>query len=150
MPRDYSLGRTQAAAPYDPKRDLLEKLGDISKVEIAQNEVVLAIYMRPEKAPGSSIVLPQQNLREDQFQGKCGLVVKIGSACRFVRKDERTGVEYGLDINLHDWVIVRASDTWPFDLCGTGKTFDPQAFVKCRLVYDDQIRLRVTDPLMVW
>src|ERR1700676_4106816 len=121
----------------DPKEELLARLGDLSGVEIAQNELLIATYMRPEKTAGG-IVLPHQNLREDQYQGKVGLVVKIGTACRF----ERTGpggVTYGIPVALPDWGVVRTSDTWPLELNSDPNVSDPRAFVKCRLVFDDQI-----------
>ena len=134
---------------YDPRRAILEKLGDISNIEIAQNEVLLAIYMRPEKTAGG-IVMPHQNLKEDRYQGKCGLVVKIGAACRFVRKNTDSDVEYGLDIHLHDWVVVRPSSTWALDINSDVDGLQIQDFVACRLVYDDQIRMRVADPRVIW
>ena len=132
----------------EEKKLILDRLGDISRVEIAQNELLVATYMRPEKTKGG-IVLPHQNLKEDQYQGKVGLVVKIGKACRFLRASAE-GVAYGLDIQLHDWVVVRTSDTWPLELNGDPDVSDPAAFVKCRLVYDDQIRMRIPFPGMVW
>src|SRR6266478_4853114 len=89
---------------YDPKQELLDKIGDISRAEVAQNEVLLAMYMRPEMTAGG-IIMPHQNLKEDRYQGKVGLVVKIGGACRFVRTDEKTGITYGIPIDLHDWVV---------------------------------------------
>jgi hypothetical protein len=133
----------------DPKAELLARLGDISQVEIAQNEVLIATYMRPEKTAGG-IVLPHQNLREDQYQGKTGLVVKIGNACRFERTNEKTGVTFGIPIALHDWVVVRTSDTWPIEINWDPNVSDPRAFVKCRLVFDDQIRMKVPHPGMIW
>lgn len=134
---------------YDPKAEILAKLGDISGIEIAQNEVLIAIYMRPEKTSGG-IVLPHQNLKEDRYQGKCGLVVKIGAACRFVRKSTTTDAEYGLDIKLHDWVVVRPSDTWALDINSDTEALQVQDFVQCRLVYDTQVRMRVADPRVIW
>lgn len=136
-------------APYDPKRGILDKLGDISGVEIAQNEVLLAIYMRPELTPGG-LALPISNLKEDRYQGKVGLVVKIGEACNFDFIDTIYGNSFKLDVKLHDWVVVRPSDTWTLDL-----TSDPQAmslsdFVPVRLVRDRQIRLRIPSPAMAW
>ena len=136
-------------APYDPKKVILEKLGDISGVEIAQNEVLIATYFRPEKTAGG-IVLPHANLKEDQYQGKVGLVVKIGSACRFVRHDVERDITYGVPIALHDWIVVRTSDTWPLELNGRRDSLERDEFVWCRLVYDDQIRMKVPNPSMVW
>jgi co-chaperonin GroES (HSP10) len=132
----------------DPKAEILKKLGDISQAEIAQNEVLLAMYMRPEKTAGG-IIMPHQNLKEDRFQGKVGLVVKIGKACRFTRVGT-DGVIYGIDIQLHDWVAVRTSDTWALEINADPNVSDPRAFTLCRLVFDDQIRMKVPHPGMVW
>lgn len=133
---------------FDPKNEILDRLGDISALEIAQNELLVAVYMRPKKV--GSFYLPDQNLKEDQYQGKTGLVVKIGSACQFRRTDTRTGLIYGLDIQLHDWIVTRTSDTWPHEVNTDPNNFDPSKFVKCRLVYDDQVRMRIPFPSMVW
>jgi hypothetical protein len=136
-------------APYDPKKFLLDRLGDFSAVEIAQNEVLVATYMRPELTPGG-IALPWQNLKEDQYQGKVGLVIKIGNACRFVRQDPNSRITYGIPINLHDWVVYRCSDTWPLEFNARPDVLDRKDFLWCRLVFDDQIRMKVPNPAMVW
>lgn len=141
--------KQRESVEYDPKKEILDKLGDISSVEIAQNEVLIAIYMRPEKTAGG-IVVPGSNLKEDRYQGKAGLVIKIGTACRFQRTDAQTGASYGLDIKLYDWVVVRPSDTWTLDLNADKKAFSLLDFVPVRLVYDDQIRMRVPSPEMVY
>ena len=133
----------------DEKQAILEKLGDLSAVQIAQNEVLVAIYIRPEKSAGG-ILLTDRTRKEDNYQGKVGLVVKIGSACRFVRTNEATGVTYGVDVQLHDWVVTRPSDTWPLDVNGGEDTSDPKAFTNCRLVFDDQIRMKIPNPGMIW
>jgi len=133
----------------DEKEAILSKLGDLSAVQIAQNEVLVAIYIRPEKSAGG-ILLTDRTRKEDNYQGKVGLVVKIGSACRFVRTDVKTGVTYGVDVQLHDWVVTRPSDTWPLDMNAGEDTFDPKNFVNCRLVFDDQIRMKIPNPGMVW
>jgi co-chaperonin GroES (HSP10) len=133
----------------DEKEAILSKLGDLSAVQIAQNEVLVAIYIRPEKSAGG-ILLTDRTRKEDNYQGKVGLVVKIGSACRFVRTNEATGVTYGVDVQLHDWVVTRPSDTWPLDVNGGEDTSDPKAFTNCRLVFDDQIRMKIPNPGMIW
>ena len=133
----------------DEKQAILDKLGDLSQIEIAQNEVLVAIYIRPEKSAGGILLTPNYR-KEDNYQGKVGLVVKIGSACRFVRTNEKTGITYGVDIKLHDWVVTRPSDTWPLDVNAGEDTFDPKNFTNCRLVFDDQIRMKIPSPAMVW
>jgi hypothetical protein len=39
----------------DPKKKLLEELGDISNVELFHNQVLLAVYLRPEKTKSGLI-----------------------------------------------------------------------------------------------
>jgi hypothetical protein len=144
-----ALKKSTPAEIPDEKQQILDKLGDLSQVEIAQNEVLVAIYIRPEKSAGG-ILLTDRTRKEDNYQGKVGLVVKIGAACRFVRTDEKTGLVYGVPIELHDWVVTRPSDTWPLDVNAGEDTFDPKNFVNCRLVFDDQIRMKIPHPGMIW
>jgi co-chaperonin GroES (HSP10) len=124
---------------HDPKREILDKLGDLSTVEIAHNEVLLAIYRRPEKTAGG-IILTHNNLKEDVYQGKVGLVVKIGPGCTFPN----------VKVELHDWVVARPSDTWALDINGHPDAIKHEDFVPCRLVFDDQIRMRVAFPATIW
>jgi hypothetical protein len=133
----------------DERQAILDKLGDLSEVQIAQNEVLVAIYVRPETSAGGIVLTPNYR-KEDIYQGKVGLVVKIGSACRFVRTNEKTGVTYGVPIELHDWIVTRPSDTWPLDVNGGDETYDAKNFVTCRLVFDDQIRMKIPFPGMIW
>ena len=134
---------------FDPKQEILDKLGDLSHLEIAQNEVLVAIYQRPEKTPGG-IILTDNTRKEDVYQGKVGLVVKVGSACRFKRVDAERNISYGLDIKLHDWVVVRPSDSWSLDVNADPNALKREDFVPCRLVFDDAIRARVAQPGMIW
>lgn len=129
---------TKLSTP-DPKREILEKLGDLAGVEIARKEVLLAIYRRPNVSPGG-IAFTDNTLKEDVYQGKVGLVVKIGPGCEFPT----------LNIQLHDWVVFRPSDTWAFDLSTHTNALTRTDFVTCRLAFDDQIRLRIANPQMAW
>lgn len=113
----------------DPRDVILEEIGDLSKFEIANNEVLVATYRRPEKTKGGILLTPS-NLNEDLYQSKAGLVVKIGPDCEFKN----------IEVELHDWVVVRPSDCWALEV----------NFVHCRLVYADQIRARIAHPGMVW
>ena len=134
----------------DPlKKKILDKVGDLSGYEIANNEVLVAIYLRDEKTPGG-IVLPHKNLKEDLFQAKAHLVLKIGSACRFVRSDPQSRITYGLDIKLHDWVVLKPSDAWALDVNMRPDVLDRKDYVPCRMVFDDMIRARIAHPGMVW
>jgi len=112
----------------DPKDQILKEIGDISEIEIFNNQVLVAIYIRPEKTAGGILITP--NIREeDKWQGKIGLVLKKGPiAC----------MEDGIEVN--DWVVFRPSDGW-------GLTVNGQM---CRLLDDLIIRGRVEHPDIIW
>lgn len=120
----------------DPKEAILKELGDISSLEIYNNQVLVAVYIRPEKTK-SGILLPGQTRDEDKFQSKVGLVLKLGpSAFEEAADDWFKGVE----INEHDWVVFRPSDGWSITVNN----------VLCRMIDDVNIRGRVDHPDRVW
>jgi hypothetical protein len=123
----------------DPKQEILDKLGDLSWYEICNNEVLIAIYQRPEMTAGG-IVLPRSNLQEDLYQAKAHLVVRIGPSCDFPM----------VPIKLYDWVAVRPADGWAVDVNGRPGSFDRKDFYPCRMMYDKFIRAKISDPRWIW
>jgi co-chaperonin GroES (HSP10) len=134
---------------YDPKREILDKLGDISGITIAQNEVLVAVYRRPQQTPGG-IFVPGSNLNEDKYQGKAGLVLKIGASCKFEFDDTYSGIRGSAEIAVGDWVAMRPSDTWAIELTSRTDAVSEKDYVWCRLVRDRNIRLKINDPRIVW
>ena len=63
----------------DPKAKLLEQLGDTSNIEIFNNQILCAVYVRPQKTK-SGIYLSDKTIDEDRFQGKVGLLIGMGPA----------------------------------------------------------------------
>src|ERR1700753_655075 len=61
----------------DPRTLLLDKLGDLGDFEVFNNQVLVAIYVRPQRTK-SGIYLTDKAIDEDVFQGKVGLMVKTG------------------------------------------------------------------------
>jgi co-chaperonin GroES (HSP10) len=120
----------------DPRQQILEALGDISGYDIDHKEALIATYRRPEKTSGG-IVLPRSNLDEDLHQSKAGLVVKIGASFHPLNS---AGERYGLQIKLHDWVVIRPTEAWALEV----------NFVHCRMTFHDMIRARIPQPEMVW
>lgn len=133
----------------EQKREILAKIGDVSRFNISRDEVLLAIYQRPEMTSGG-IIQVAQTLKEDIYQGKVGLVVRIGEHCTFEHVDPFTGVKTGIPISLHDWVVVRPSDTWALDINMKSDTLSRKDFVACRLVRDKDIRAEIPHPGCVW
>ena len=120
----------------DPRNAILEAVGDVSPIEIFNNQILVAIYIRPEKTSGG-ILLANQTRDEDKWQGKMGLVLKKGPSA-FV--DESHNWFNGVDVAVGDWVFFRPSDGWGLEVNG----------VLCRLLDDTVIRGRAPTPDMIW
>jgi co-chaperonin GroES (HSP10) len=120
----------------DPKKKLLEELGDISSVELFNNQILVATYIRPQKTK-SGIYLTDKTTEEDKFQSKVGMLVKTGPSA-FEPNDE--GWFQGEEFKLHEWLVFRPSDGWSITVHG----------VLCRILSDTQVKGRVQNPDEVW
>jgi len=119
----------------DPRKKLLDELGDISEVELFHNQVLLAVYLRPQKTK-SGLYLTDKHVDEDRFQSKVGLLVKTGP-----QAFEQDGNWFsGLNFSQLDWLVFRPSDGWSITVNG----------VLCRIFDDINIRGRVPHPDAVW
>ena len=120
----------------DPATDLNKRLGDISKVEIFNNQILVAVYVRPTRT-ASGLYLTDKTTEEDLYQGKVGLVVKAGPSAF---KDESGKWFNDIDVDIGDWVVFRPSDGWAITVNG----------VLCRLIDDINVRGRIDAPDRVW
>ena len=120
----------------DPKQKLLDEIGDISAFEIFNNQILVAVYIRPNKTK-SGIYLSDQSREEDKVQGKVGLVVKKGPAA-FV--DETSEWFKDISVEVNDWVVFRPSDGWSITVNN----------VLCRIIDDTAVRGKVDVPDRVW
>lgn len=119
----------------DPTQALMKELGDIDKVEIFNNQVLVAVYIRPNKTK-SGIYLSDKTTDEDRFQSKVGLLVKKGDAAF---ADDGTWFA-NAEFNLGDWLVFKPSDGWSITVNG----------VLCRILDDINVRGRVDQPDRVW
>jgi len=120
----------------DPRDELLNEVGDIKEVEIFNNQILCAIYIRPQKT-ASGIILTEKYVDEDKYQGKVGLVLKMGPEA-FV--DESGKWFKNMKIKVGDWVVFRPSDGWSVSINGKS----------CRILDDVAIRGRVKSPDIIW
>lgn len=123
----------------DPKQDIFDRIKEhIEDVEIFRNSILLGIYERPEKTKGG-IILTDKFRNEDKFQGKAGLVLKLGPA---VFKDEPdNGIYfYSQTVEIGDWIGIMPSDGWPVTV----------GDVSCRVVKDTDVKLRIKAPDVVF
>lgn len=132
----------EIAAGKDPAEALWKALGDISGLELFHSQVMVATYIGPEKTIGG-IILPDKTLTENRFQGKVGLVVKLGPGA-FIDDPTNGAFFHGVSVQEGDWVFFRASDGMElFSVDRTGG-------VPCRVFRDIDIKGRVSDPAMLW
>lgn len=120
----------------DPKKQLIDALGDLDSIILPNNQVLIAIYMRPEKTV-SGIYLTDKYKDEDKWQGKVGLVVKMGPVAF---QDDDNYQFNGFQAEIGDWVMVRPTDGWPFLI---GET-------PCRMVQDADIKGIVSEPDLIY
>jgi len=120
----------------DPKQKLLNDLGDISELEIFNNQILLAVYIRPQRTK-SGILLPHETTDEDRYQSKVGLLVKAGNSAF---EDDTDTWFKDVEINDHDWLIFRPSDGWSITING----------VLCRILEDVATKGRVPNPDMAY
>lgn len=130
----------KVAQADDPREGLLKQLGNtaVEHYQLMEDDILLATYIRPEKTKGG-IILTQQNLGEDRFQGKVGLLVKKGPAAW---KFDRTN-QYPFEGDVPEigaWCVYRASEGWEIGLNG----------VSCRIIRASLVRGVVADPSVVW
>jgi len=120
----------------DPKGKLIDEIGDISDIEIFNNQILVGVYIRPEKTK-SGLYLSDKYRDEDRFQSKVGLILKMGPSAF----NDETGEWFeGVSFNSHDWVVFRPSDGWSVTVNG----------VLCRMLSDTQVKARIRAPDQMW
>lgn len=114
--------------PSDPRADILERVkAYIDHVRVTGPDVLIGVYMRPEKTAGG-VWLSERAREEDIFQGKVGVVLKMGPLA-FVEDGKHT---FGDAVpKIGDWVVFRVSD-------GMSLRLGEQA---CRQMQDVAIRM---------
>jgi co-chaperonin GroES (HSP10) len=120
----------------DPKVALLNEIGSVDTVEVFNNQLLVAVYIRPQKTK-SGIYLTDKTTDEDRFQSKVGLVLKKGQSAF----NDSTGEWFnGVEIQEGDWIVFRPSDGWSITVNN----------VLCRMIDDINIKGRVDNPDRVW
>ena len=139
----------------DPSERIFAKAGDLSEYEVFNSQVLVGVYIRPEKT-ASGLIMTTKTRDEDKFQGKVGVILKMGP--RAFKDDNGVWFkdEDGRDItfDIGDWVVFRASDGWAITLPLNGPSDDTDAdggkgFL-CRLMDDVAIRMRIPHPDAVY
>lgn len=124
----------------DPRAIIQKKVGSLSGVEIFGNDILVAIYKRPDQTK-SGLFIPEKARDEDVYQGKVGLVLQMGPTAYY---DTEGGIFR--DIKAGDWVVFRPSDGWQVTLNTLQGNYSKDDTVDCRIIPDTVIRMRVIHP----
>lgn len=129
--RAVNKGLHAAVHTIDPKKDLLEQIGDISGLRLSGAQVLVATYIRPNKI--GSIIITEKLQDEDKFQGKCGLAIKMGP----LAYKETDKLDFGgYKAKVGDWVWYRPMDGYALSVNG----------VHCRVLDDVEIKGDIDSP----
>jgi hypothetical protein len=126
----------QISQAKDPKAAIIAAVGDLSNAKVCSDLVLLGTYIRNEKTSGG-IIRPTEVLKEDEYQGKVGLVLKAGP---LAYGDWEADDHMGENAVQGIWVVYQIKDAWPVQINGTA----------CRLVPYDKIRMVISNPAMVF
>jgi hypothetical protein len=145
----------RCVTPADQKAAIVRDLGEqVKNITVMRNRVLVCTYVEAEISAGG-ILKPQSRIDESKYQGKVGLVLKVGPIAfefdEIVRDLNEPGADADAVLAHHgvpqvgDWVFFRASDTWD---CGIA--VEAGKGVHCRFINDDSIVGLVTDPSIIW
>jgi len=137
-----NLREIAEVAGHDPKRPLLDAAGDLSDYEVCHNLILVATYIAPEKV--GSIIMPDRKIDEDRFQGKVGLVLKVGPLSF---EDDGSHTYGGITVKPGDWVMYRPSDAMEVFIRDRRRINDG---LSCRLIEDVFIKMKVSDPSLIY
>jgi len=104
--------------------------------EVMHSQVMCMTYIQSSVTKGG-IILPDDALQEDRFQGKIFLVIAKGPGAF---KDDKIAQFHGMDVKVGDWVMARPSDGLEFFYNGN----------TLRLFQDVDIRIKVKSPDRFW
>ena len=129
------MALAKLAHKEDPADVIWRELGNaLDDFDIAAQGVLIAMYERPvDVQTQGGILLPHQHVKEDEYQSKVALVLKLGRRA-FVDGDH---VEWnGYRCDPGDWVALRASDGMKMTICG----------VHCRVISDVYLKVKIPHP----
>lgn len=122
------------ARATNPKIAMITEVGDLSKIHLMSNRLLVGIYIAPEKTAGG-IIRATQTIKEDIWQGVVGLVLKKG-ATAFKDEPETKTYFHDQDVQVGDWVVFRPGDARRVQING----------VDCRFVEDTLIDMVIDNP----
>ncbi|HWG71257.1 MAG TPA: hypothetical protein VN692_17705 [Steroidobacteraceae bacterium] len=127
----------------DPREDIREDVGAVTDTIDPLGAGVLIVMYERGKGKGEAktaggIILANKTLDEDKYQGKAGLVMKLGP----IAFTDDASHQWGDRVpRVGDWVMVNVGDSFAFDLPGDRRA---------RIVEDVNVKAILRHPDMVW
>jgi hypothetical protein len=129
----------------DPKKDLMKAFEEVAeKTTVLGPLCLVAIYQRPDKVKttsGVSLYIPDTSKAEDKWQGKVGLLLKMGP---LAFKEDETHQWGGVTPKVGDWVLFPIYSTFPVD--AAGKPVNGVNYTRVRFVEDVKITAVIEEP----
>lgn len=102
------------------KAEIFAALGDLTGFKLAGTEILYGSYIRPVKTRGG-IITQQDSQLEDHYQGKVGLIVKLGAS---IDPANPKWLDHfgGRVPEVGDWILVGTNETHQLHVRGPGAT----------------------------
>ena len=131
--------------PYNEAEEFKKKIwqhfDELNELEVFHNQLIVVKFIRTKVS--ASIYAANSTQTEDKWQGKVGLVIKLGPSA-FV--DEPGFSFHGTKAAVGDWVIYRNTDGYDMDYKAEGAVEK----INLRWIEDAQIKGRTTRPQAIW
>lgn len=123
--------------PQSSAEEITSSIGPaLDEITMFHNKMLVGVYIQPGVTKGG-IILTDDTLNEDKWQGKVGLVLKKGP---IAFKDDARNNFNGQNVEIGDWIVFRVNDTSPIQING----------VHCRLVEDIYVIGAISTPEIIW
>lgn len=122
-----------------PDKKLLREIGDISGIEVFNDRILIGIY-RHEGVTKGGIITSTKTEDESDYQGKVGLILKVGPLVNAGEKAAGRGAEF----KIGDWVVVNPSS----GLSMHGGSHGSKRML--RMLVERDVHMRVKSPDSIW
>jgi co-chaperonin GroES (HSP10) len=140
------VASTKLVIPKSGPEGFLEKirkLNGLPDIEVFHHHILVAKYIRTTVGTSGRIIAASQTQKEDEYQGKVGLVIKIGPGAFL---DDGAVTFRGISVKPDDWVLYRNSDGWDMDYVVPGESEK----IHLRWLEDAHIKGRAQNPDSIW
>src|SRR5580765_4889360 len=128
----------QMVHAVDPKEEIMTAVQPfLADVQPLGTSVLVGVYVRPTMTKGGIMLVDTVGARkEDEYQGKVGLVLALGEKAF----TEDATHQWGVTPKVGYCVAVNVGETWALELGSR----------RCRVVEDVRMRLIVQRPDILW